>query len=448
MELKADYKSILKISGPLILANLVSGVGQIIDTAFINRVGEKELNGTVLAGMVWMFFSFISIGFSTYFQRNIANKIGAKQTDEIPKIADNTVIVYVFILILIGIVYGLLRFFGLSFMIQDHEIVAYAFIYLDILMLFIPVLLCISFTSAFFAAKGQTYIITKSVIVYIVSNLILDYLLIFGNLGFPKWGVLGSGLATGLALVASFANYIYYTYKNDLVRQYQLFVFQTIDWSAIKEIISKSIPLVLQNIFHMLSYWVFFMMIEKMGSMELRVSLIVRSLYLFLCLPIFGLGKAINTVVSNFLGKKDLHSVDVAIKRSHQISFVISLILSSLILFLPDLLLRIYTDDLELIAQALPTLKVLAVSVILFSISTVNINIIIAIGITRSIFIFSMISITGYLSFAYLAIFQWKLSLPAVWYSDWINWGIFTFLSTVFFFMWKRKQSKINSLVQ
>jgi putative MATE family efflux protein len=447
MELKADYKSILKIAGPLILANLVSGIGQIIDTAFINRVGEKELNGTVLAGMVWMFFSFISLGFSSYFQRSIANKLGAKRTDEISRIADNTVIVYLFILTLILVLYALLRLFGLSFMIEDPEIVAYAFTYLDVLIFFIPVLLCISFTSAFFSAQGQTFVITQSVTIYICSNLLLDYLLIFGNFGFPEWGVFGSGLATGLALMASMANYTFFVYKNRIATQYKLFTFKEINRETINGIVSKSTPLVLQNIFHMLSYWVFFVMIEKMGSMELRVSLIVRSLYLFLCLPIFGLGKAINTVVSNFLGKDDLHNAGIAIRKSHQISFSISLVLSCLILFLPNLLLRIYTDDIVLIEQALPTLKVLAVSIILFSISTVNTNIIIATGITRYVFIYSMVSITGYLSFAYLAIFQWKLSLSSVWYSDWINWGIFTFLSTVFFFRWKKKQNKINSLV-
>ena len=431
---------------PLILANLVSGIGQIIDTAFINRVGEKELNGTVLAGMVWMFFHFYFYRFSTYFQRNIANKIGAKRTDEIPKIADNTLIIYLFMLLLIIALYVLLRLFGLSFMIQDPVIVAYTFEYLDTLMFFIPVLLGINFTSAFFAAKGQTFVITQSVTVYIGANLLLDYLLIFGNLGFPEWGVFGSALATGLALIASAMNYIYYAYKNKIVQHYQLFRFKEIGRSTIKEIISKSVPLVLQNIFHMLSYWVFFMMIEKMGSMELRVSLIVRSLYLFLCLPIFGLGKAINTVVSNFLGKNDIYSAGIAIKKSHQISLIISLVLSALILFLPELLLRIYTNDIDLIAQALPTLKVLAISIILFAISTVNTNIIIATGITKYVFLFSVISITGYLSFAYLAIFSWKLRLPSVWYSDWINWGIFTFLSTAFYILWKKKQQKISKL--
>ena len=446
MELKATYKGILKIAKPLILANLVSGIGQIIDTAFINRVGEKELNGTVLAGMVWMFFTFISIGFSTYFQRNIANKIGAKREDEIPKITDNTIVIYGVILILILLFYMLLRFMGLSFMIQDQEIVAHAFSYLDILILFIPVLLCVNLSSAFFAAQGKTYVITQSVVVYIGANLILDYLLIFGNFGFPEWGVFGSGLATGLALIASFMNYIFYNYKHKVRQQYQLFSFQNINRNVIKEIVSKSIPLVLQNIFHMLSYWIFFVMIEKMGSMELRVSLIVRSLYLFLCLPIFGLGKAINTVVSNFLGKNDVHSAEIAIKKSHQISFIISLMLSALILFLPELLLRIYTNDIHLITQALPTLKVLAISILLFAISTVNTNIIIATGITKYVFLFSVISITGYLSFAYIAIFYWKLKLPSVWYSDWINWGIFTFLSTAFYIQWKKKQRKISKL--
>lgn len=442
MELKATHKSILKIAAPLILANLVSGVGQIIDTAFINRVGEKELNGTVIGGMIWMFFSFILMGFTAYTQRLIAKKIGEKDNKNVGKIIDNVVFISLALLALILLLFFLLRFFGLAAMLQDPEIVAYTFEYLDILMLYVPVLIFIGFLSAFFSALGKTAIITRSVIVYIVVNLILDYLIIFGNFGFPKLGVFGSGIATGVALTFSCLNYLYYAYKYQLIRQYNLFKFEKINRKEIQSIVSKSVPLVLQNMFNMLAYWVFFMMIEKMGSAELRVSLIVRSLYLFLCLPVFGLGRAINTVVSNFIGRKELENVYKAIKKSHQIGLLIGVVLCLLLLLFPKILLRIYTNDVNLINDALPILRVLIVSLILFCISTVNTNIIIATGETRFVFITGVISFAGYLLFAYVSIFIWKSSLFYVWCSDWINWIIFTLLSSIFFFSWKRKKNR------
>ena len=443
MELKASYKDILKIAAPLILANMISGVGQIIDTAFINRVGEKELNGTVIGGMVWMFFSFILMGVSSYVQRLVAKKIGEKQDKQVGNIIDNVSIIGVFILLVIITLFFLLRFAGLDAMLKDPEIVAYTFEYLDVLILYTPILIAVSFLSAFFSAVGKTAVITRSVVVYILVNLILDYILIFGNFGFPKLGVNGSGIATGIALTFGCINYLYYVYKYQIIKEYNLFKFNSLNRGKMLHIVLKSVPLVLQNIFNMLAYWIFFVMIEKMGSAELRVSLIVRSLYLFLCLPVFGLGRAVNTVVSNFIGRKDVGNLAAAIRKSHQVALGIGVILCALVYFFPAILLNIYTNDIELINEAIPILNVLIVSLFLFSVSTVNTNIIIATGKTSFVFVTGVVSIVGYLAFAYVSIFIWNEELPFIWLSDWANWSIFTVMSSLYILIWWKKQKDV-----
>jgi putative MATE family efflux protein len=444
MEIKANYKSILKIALPLILANLVGGIGQIIDTAFVNRIGENELNGTVIGAMVWMFFAFILLGFSSYVQRLIAKKIGEKKNKDVGEIIDNVVVLGLFLFLFIMIVFSIIRVKGLELMIKDPEIIKYAFVYLDVLIYSLPIAICVSFFSAFFSALGKTKVITYSVVTYIIVNLVLDYLLIFGNFGFPALGVYGSGLATVIALFFSALTYTYCAYKYKVVATYNLFTFKTLKTKTLFEIAKKSIPLVLQNLFHTLAYWIFFMMIEKMGSSELRVSLIIRSLYLFLCLPLFGLGRAINTIISNMIGRGDYENVYKAVIKSHQVSLGVSVLLCLLIFLIPELLLNIYTTDIALIQEAIPILKIVLVSIVLFSISTVNTNIIIATGETKFVFVIGVISVLSYLLFAYLSIFWWESSITVVWLSDWLNWSVFTLLSTGYLFTWKRKQNKIR----
>ena len=275
-------------------------------------------------------------------------------------------------------------------------------------------------------------------------NLILDYLLIFGNFGCPKLGVHGAALATVIALAVSCLTYLYHLLKERLIEKCNLFKFNSLSKGFLQGIVSKSIPLVLQNLLHTVAYWIFFIMIEKMGSGELRISLIIRSLYLFLCLPIFGLGRAINTVISNMMGRKDYENVYSAVIKSHQVSFAVSLLLCLFIFIMPETLLNIYTKDAALIKEALPILKVLLVSIVLFSISTVNTNIIIATGETKYVFIIGGISIVNYLLFAYLSIFWWKADITTVWLSDWVNWSVFTLLSSLYFFRWKKKQSRVE----
>ncbi len=445
MQLKASYRDILRIATPLVLANLVAGVGQIIDTAFVNRIGESELNGTVMGSMVWMFFSFILLGFSTYVQRLISKNIGGKKYNKVGPLADNFMALGLGLLGIILLLFYYIRNNGLQWMLKDDQIVHYAQVYLDVVIWGVPFFILITFFSAFFSALGKTYVITCSITVFILVNLVLDYALIFGNFGFPAYGVFGAALATLIAFVCNFLTYLYFVFRHRLTGRFNLFRFNRINRRIITHIAVKSFPLVLQNLSNVLVSWIFFVMIEKMGSSELRISFIVRSLYIFICIPFLGLGKAVNTIISNIIGQGDSGSLKTAILRSHYIGIAISVFLGFIIWAFPELLLGVYTNNPSEIRDALPILNVIVIATFLFSASMINTNIMIGMGDTRAVFLVGALSMICYLAFAYATIFLWEKEITTVWLSEWVNWGMFVFLSTVYFLFARTKQLKLKA---
>ncbi|GAA3658401.1 MATE family efflux transporter [Flavivirga jejuensis] len=445
MKIKANYRNILVIAFPLILANLAVGISQIIDTAFVNRLGESELNGTMLASMALIFYSFIWGGFSEYSQMLVARKTGEKKYKEVGKILDHILLLGIVLLLFILGLFFLTKNGGLQWMVESEEIIENTIIYLDVIAVGLPFFILNSFFVAFFSGLGRTYIVTYGVLITIVVNLVLDYILIFGNFGFPELGVFGAALALIIAQMCTSILYICFIFKLGLIKKYALFKFKSIDVVFVKSITSKTFPLIVQNLFYITATWIFFIMIEKKGGSDLRTSYVVRSLYLFISIPAMAVGKAVNTIVSNLLGQGRKDHVLIAIFKSHQIGLGISLLLCVLLYIFPELFLNIYTNDTEEIAKAIPILQTILVSTLLFSVSMINMYAIIGIGETKIISYVAVISFSCYLLFAYYSIFEWKSSITIVWLSEWINWGLFTILSASYFLFWKIRVQKTKA---
>jgi putative MATE family efflux protein len=444
MKIKANYRNILVIAFPLVVANLAIGISQIVDTAFVNRLGENELNGTMLASMVLIFYSFIWGGFSEYSQMLVARKIGEKRYKEIGKVLDHILVLGLALLIIILGLFFLTKNGGLQWMVKSEKIIEYVIIYLDVIAIGLPFFILNSFFVAFFSGLGRTYIVTYGVLTTIVVNLVLDYILIFGNFGFSELGVYGAALGLIIAQMCTSLLYLFFIIKLGLIKKYALFKFKRIDPEFIKSIASKTFPLVVQNLFYITATWVFFIMIEKRGGSDLRTSYVVRSLYLFISIPAMAVGRAVNTIVSNLLGQGKKEHVLIAIFKSHQIGLGISLLLCLLLFIFPELFLNIYTNDIEEIAKAIPILQTILVSTLLFSISMINMYAIIGIGETKIISYVAGISFSSYLLFAYYSIFEWKSSITIVWLSEWVNWGLFMILSASYFLFWKVRVQKLK----
>ena len=442
MKIKANYRNILVIAFPLVLANLAIGISQIVDTAFVNRLGENELNGTMLASMVLIFYSFIWGGFSAYSQMLVARKIGEKRYKEIGKVIDHILVLGLALLLIILGLFFLTRNGGLQWMVKSDKIIEYAIIYLDVITIGLPFFILNSFFVAFFSGLGRTYIVTYGVLITIVVNLVLDYILIFGNFGFSELGVYGAALALIIAQMCTSLLYIYFIIKLGLIKKYALFKFKRIEIQFLKSIASNTFPLVVQNLFYITATWIFFIMIEKRGGSDLRTSYVVRSLYLFISIPAMAVGSAVNTIVSNLLGQGKKEHVLIAVFKSHQIGLGISLLLCLLLFVFPELFLNIYTNDTEEIAKAIPILQTTLVSTLLFSVSMINMYAIIGIGETKIISYVAGVSFSSYLLVAYYSIFEWKSSITIVWLSEWVNWGLFMILSTFYLLFWKVRVQK------
>ena len=196
--------------------------------------------------------------------------------------------------------------------------------------------------SSFFSGRGQTSYVLIGNLVGNIGNVVLDYLLIFGNFGFPELGIKGAGIATA---VTNFIPTIYWAYIF-LSPQYQL-KYRTrreapLNSRIFMALLKFGLPAGAQFILDVGSFTAFVLIVGKLGEIDLAATNIALSVETLSFLPMVGMSVATSAIVGEYIGRK---RPDIAQKRV-LCALVLALSYTALVAAFfwaaPDLLLRLF----------------------------------------------------------------------------------------------------------
>ena len=429
MDNSISYKNIWKIAFPIIISGIAQNVVNVTDTMFLGQLSNIALGAGGNAGIFYFVLVITGMGFTTGVQIIIGRRNGEKNYAQIGKIFDHCLY---FIIPL-----GLLFFFFMKFLspsllevITLSDNILHASIeYLDyraygILFSFIN----FSFI-AFYVGTTKTKILMPVTLLMMLTNVFLDYSLIFGNFGFPAMGIKGAALASVISEATALLFLIIYTYKKIDLEKFNLFRFRNFDKDIFARIFRVGSPVMLQNFLSLSSWFIFFMIIEKLGEKELAISHIIRSIYMVLMIPLFGFSSATNTLVSNLIGEGKSDMVLVLIKRVVLLSLLSTAIVLVFNLFFPAEMIGFYTKDVDLVLDSLSTLNVISFTMFFFAVAFILFNGVSGTGNTRVSLLIELITISIYLVVTYYIAIELKSSLPIVWCSEFIYFSLLGFLS-------------------
>lgn len=234
-----------------------------------------------------------------------------------------------------------------------------------------------------------------------VINVLANYGLIFGNLGMPALGVVGSAWATSISrwvmLIALFwsAKPLLMRYLGRLPRVWT--------WNGYRKILGIGVPIGWQM---SLELWLFVavaLLIGTLGSRELAAHQIALNLASLAFMVPLGIGGAAATRVGNAIGRGDME----AARRSAGVCLVIGgLVMSfsgTLFFTAPGLLSRLYTNEADIIALAVQLIPVAALFQIFDGLQVVGAGVLRGMADTRFA---AIIALIGY----------WFIGLPLGWF--------------------------------
>ena len=116
----------------------------------------------------------------------------------------------------------------------------------------------------------------------VLSNVVFNYILIFGKFGFPQLGIAGAAIGSSLAEMVSVIFFIIYTWKRIDCKKYALNILPKFQGKTLKRILNVSVWTMIQNFVSLSTWFMFFLFVEHLGerSLESNAPGLLPSIYL------------------------------------------------------------------------------------------------------------------------------------------------------------------------
>jgi MATE family multidrug resistance protein len=343
----AEIRRTLHLAFPVMVGQLAVFSMNFVDTVMAGRLPDKEvaLAALGIGGAVWSSMLMFILGTLMVVQPSVAQLDGAEkkleaasQTRQALWIAVSFSVPFWFICYFSE---PLLAGFGI-----DPAIVPTAAAYLRAMSWGAPAL-CLIFLLRFFS-EGTGH--TRPTMIYGVAgavlNIPLNYVLMFGKFGLPALGTVGIGYATSIILWLQLLMLFVYIRTHRHYEPFELMSrLEKPDFAEIRALLRVGLPIA-GAIFVEGSLFVgAALLIGRLGPVPAAAHLIAINFAALLFMIPVGLSSAISIRVGNAVGRLDPDGARYAGWIGLLIIFVIQTVSASILLLFPELIVRIYTED-------------------------------------------------------------------------------------------------------
>jgi putative MATE family efflux protein len=441
LKLSTSYKTILNLAMPISLAMLVPQINFITNNIFLGGLGQKELAVAGITGVYYLIFAVIGNGLNNGIQALISRRAGQDLPKEIGKIFFHGVwialIISAFgILITYTIAPGILRA-----TIHDPEISELAISFLRIRIWGLPLLYLYVMRNALLVGTNQTRFLVWGTLAEALTNIVLDYGLIYGKLGLPEIGFNGAAYASIIAEGTGLLVIYVVIHIKGIHKSFAFFEDIRWDASLAKLILVKSSPLIAQFSISIMTWEYFYILLEHHGERSLAISNTMRNIFGLFGIFSWSFAATTNTMVSNIIGQGREGEVMGLVVRIVKVSFGISLIMFLLLNIWPEWFLSFYGQSDDFIRDAIPVVRVVSIALLFMAFGPVWLNAVTGTGNTTVNLMIEMITLIIYVIYVYLVLEYWKLPITWGWASEWVYW--ISMFSLAFLYMrsgkWKNK---------
>lgn len=202
----SGYSEVLRLAIPLVMSTGSNTVQQFINRIFLSKFSADALAAALPAGLLSFAFMAFFLGTASYVSTFVAQYKGAGESQKAAKAVWQSIYFSIFASFL------MLAFVPLAepiFRLANHgkAIEGLEIIYFKILTAGAGFSILSNAVSGFFTGLGKAKTIMMVNLISAGINIILDYILIFGKLGFPRLGIVGGGYAL---VISSFISCIIY----------------------------------------------------------------------------------------------------------------------------------------------------------------------------------------------------------------------------------------------
>lgn len=356
------FKALVKLTFPIMGTSFVQMAYNMTDMIWIGRVGSKAVAAVGTAGFyTWLAMAFIlisKIGASV----GVAQSVGRKDEVAAKKYICSSIQINIFLALIYSLVLILLRSKLISFFnLGNPNVTRMAIDYLVIVALGMVFYFINPIFTAIFNGFGDSK--TPFIIncIGLITNIILDPLLILGIGPFPALSVKGAAIATIAAQCIVTIVFIYY-----IKRKISLFsgfnLFQIPDYEYIKHIVKLGLPVAAQSGLFTIFTMLLARIISNWGDIPIAVQKVGSQIEAISWMTAEGFSTALSTFVGQNYGAKKWNRICKGYKTAMGIVCIVGVFATCLLVFASKEIFSIFIPEEEAIKYGITYLKILGLS--------------------------------------------------------------------------------------
>ena len=438
-----SYRNIWRVAYPILISLVMEQMIGLTDTAFLGRVGEVELGASAIAIVYYMVLFMIGFGFSLGAQIIIGRRNGEGNFRETGKIFWNGLY---FVLGLAGALIVLSELFSptlMKLMVSSTAIYEAALSYVRWRLPGMAFAFITAMFRAFYVGTTQTKTLTLNSVVMVASNIIFNWILIFGKFGLPALGITGAAIGSSLAELVSLIFFVVYTVRKCDRKKYGLDKAAGFDAAELKGMMPVCSWTMIQNTISISTWFIFFLYIEHLGERALAISNITRSVSGLIWVVLQAFSATCSTLVSNIIGEGHPEKVMSLVKRILKLSYGLVSIMIIVFCLFPEAIARIYTDIPDLIAASVPAVVVMCSSYFLNVGGQVFFQAVSGTGSTKTAFKLEIVALVVYMVYCTVIIGILKTDVAVCWTAEHVYAGMLLLCSWLYMRSGRWKGRKI-----
>ena len=328
-------KEVLKIAFPLILSTSAMTLQMFVDRVFLMWYDRDAMSAAMLGGILNFTFFSLFLGTATYANTFVSQYDGANRKDRIgPAVWQS-----IYFSIAAGVVMAAITLFDkkiIALVGHQQTIAHYELIYFRILNIGAIFGLLDASLSCFLTGRGKTWTVMWVNVVKTAVNVVLDYAMIFGKLGFGRWGIGGAAIATVISSIAGCVIYFVIFVLPANRRNYGSSIFKA-DFELFRRLMKFGVPSGVQFMLDIFGFSLFIVFVGRIDASSFAATSMAFQINSLAFMPMIGFGIATSVLVGRSLGADKPQIASKATFSASYITFGYMIVIAIGYIVVPDL---------------------------------------------------------------------------------------------------------------
>ena len=354
-------RKVALLAGPLILQNLSYSLLGVTDTFFVSRISTEAVGAVGLAGV--LFFALMLLFRSTAASSVVfvGRAHGAKDDPGVGEAVWRLLTVVALLSLFTPILPWVFTFlFGYAAPGDSPEVLALGTRYLQIRAFEVPFAMFNAVVWGFLVGRGDSRTPMVLAWLQVLVNVVLDWLLVPGNLGFPAWGVAGAAVATVLSNVAVTFLSAWILWRPDAHARFGTRRVRWVGLGELRRVLAVGLPLGVGDFVDVASFTAFFAIVGRLGTEVLAANNIALQFMSLSFTMGIAVAQASSSLVAQSLGAKDPQRATRVGYRATALGMALMGTVGIGYVVAPELLMGVFSSDPEVVAAGVAVLQLVA----------------------------------------------------------------------------------------